>query len=104
MKRDVGSRSLGEPSQIAKNTTVSRKGGHGAEPQGRRGHRARPLRGDSSSSGGHPTFTPEPSSLLGWAESHHGLSGAAAQMPVLWGPKNMSLELPGTQTDWRVRE
>lgn len=33
MKRDISHRSLGKPSQRAKNITVSRKGGHGAESQ-----------------------------------------------------------------------
>lgn len=75
-------------------TAVFRKGGHRAESQGQRGHRARPQWGDSSSSGGHATFTPKPLLLLEWAENHHGLSGVAVQVPVPWGPQNMSLELP----------
>lgn len=84
MKRETGHRNLGKLCQRAKNNSCVQEGWAQGRVSGtERGHRARPLWGDSSSSRGHTTFTPEPLPLLEWAETHHWLSGAAAQMPVL---------------------
>lgn len=90
MKRDIGRKSLGKPSQRAKNITVSRKGGHGAESQRDGGDTEQGPCGVTVAEATAPSLQ-SLLPLLEEAENHY--SGAAAQMPALWGPQNESLEL-----------